>query len=142
MSSIPGSLLPGLCVESSLHSFCMSHAGTPSNAGQVRIQSSAKPLVPYPVGISVQPQTHEARRSRFAEESDAAGRPVMTPHPIRHVQNSPQVSFVAGSLTDPTPACDSYLAPAVSLTVTVSTTVTVAVAMLCALEYAMVSYAW
>ena len=69
-------------------------AGTPSNAGQVQIQSSAKPLVPYPVGISAQPQSHDRRRSRFAAEGDAAGRPAMTPHPIRDVHTSPQVSLV------------------------------------------------
>lgn len=72
---------------------CVSPAGTPSNAGQVHIQSSAKPLVPYPVGISVQPQSHERRRSRFAEEGDAAGKPAMTPHPIKDVQSSPQVTM-------------------------------------------------
>jgi len=68
-------------------------AGSPSdaNAGLVHIQSSAKPLVPYPVGISVQPHSQDHRRSRFAEESHAASRAAMTPHPIRDVQNSPQV---------------------------------------------------
>lgn len=68
-------------------------AASPSNAGQVQIQSSAKPLVPYPVGISVQPQSHDYRRSRFAEEGDGAGRPAMTPHPIREMHSPPQVSF-------------------------------------------------
>ncbi|DBA85377.1 TPA: hypothetical protein ACH3X2_006056 [Trebouxia sp. C0005] len=67
--------------------------GSPSdaNAGLVHIQSSAKPLVPYPVGISVQPRSQDHRRSCFAEESHAASRAAMTPHPIRDVQNSPQV---------------------------------------------------
>ena len=50
----------------------------------VHIRSSAKPLVPYPLGISVQPQTHALRQSRFAEQG-------MTPHAIRDVPNSPQV---------------------------------------------------
>ncbi|KAL0050311.1 hypothetical protein WJX82_008729 [Trebouxia sp. C0006] len=67
--------------------------GSPNdaNAGLVHIQSSAKPLVPYPVGISVQPHSQDHRRSRFGEESHAASRAAMTPHPIRDVQNSPQV---------------------------------------------------
>lgn len=69
----------------------------------MQIQSSAKPLVPYPVGISVQPQSHDHRKSRFAEESDAADRPAMTPHPIKNVHTCPQVSLIVPCLTEEAP---------------------------------------
>ena len=66
---------------------CLADSPSP---GLVHIQSSAKPLVPYPVGISAQP-SQDRRRSRFGDESHAASAMAMTPHPIKHVQDSPQV---------------------------------------------------
>lgn len=46
----------------------MMAAGTPSHvgAGSVQIDSSAKPLVPYPVGISGQGPARQPSRSRLA----------------------------------------------------------------------------
>ncbi|KAL0042004.1 hypothetical protein WJX77_000403 [Trebouxia sp. C0004] len=80
--------------------------GSPSdaNAGLVHMQSSAKPLVPYPVGTSVQPHSQDHCRSRFAEESRAASRAAKTPHPIRDVQNSPQANTFEPA---PEPAADA-----------------------------------
>lgn len=48
-------------------------AGTPSHvgAGSVQIDSSAKPLVPYPVGISGQGPARQPSRSRLANTASA-----------------------------------------------------------------------
>lgn len=48
-------------------------AGTPSHvgAGSVQIDSSAKPLVPYPVGISGQGPARQPSRSRLASIAKA-----------------------------------------------------------------------
>ena len=51
----------------------MMAAGTPSHvgAGSVQIDSSAKPLVPYPVGISGQGPARQPSRSRLANTASA-----------------------------------------------------------------------
>ena len=57
----------------SLHLCVMMAADTPSHvgAGSVQIDSSAKPLVPYPVGISGQGPARQPSRSRLANAVSA-----------------------------------------------------------------------